>query len=192
MESSRNSARVNSRNEAKIEIRDLQGVLRKSLKDEQLLVTDYRASSLIPNGENYASMIVKLDIIIRRKSCRRKEEHLHLVAKTIRETLTPVMIWPEVLKKEVFAYLELIPMFRNFEKEMDIADNDLLDILPKYMGHRYSLTGKVGEVDEHSLLLMENVKVQGYYVADRRRGKLTLVARVTDGCLLYLSKTFQV
>ncbi|OXU22858.1 hypothetical protein TSAR_000163 [Trichomalopsis sarcophagae] len=66
-------------------------------------------------------------------------------------------------------YSILTYLYKSLKKEIDILDSNVLDILPKYIEHRYSLCGQVDKVDEDSLLLIENIKYQGYYVADRRK-----------------------
>ncbi|XP_031787101.1 uncharacterized protein LOC116417577 [Nasonia vitripennis] len=81
----------------------------------------------------------------------------------------PFVIWTDVLKKEIFIYSKLIPMYRELQKDAGVAENDLIDCVPKYMGHRYTMKKDGKEVDDQSLLLMENIKVLGYYICDRKK-----------------------
>ena len=112
---------------------------------------------------------MKLNAIIRRDK-NAKEEKLYLVAKTMANSEGSPLSWSEMLKKEVFVYLELIPAYRNIEREAGVSEKELIDLLPKYFGHRYSLDLNSEEVDKHATLLMENLAMRGYSNGDKRKG----------------------
>lgn len=148
----------------KLDFKGLEPLLRKSLGDKDLKVIDFQTSKFLPPGENYCSVIVKLNAKIRRGNGS-EEEKLHLVAKTRVEN--PLIIWSDILKKEVFMYAELMPAYRDLERAVGFEEKDLMDLLPKFMGHRYSIT----DIDDDSLILLENLKEQGYDSGDRCVGE---------------------
>ena len=157
-------------NEENIVFADLEPLLRKSLNCSQLQVVEYTATKLVPIGENYSSLLIKINAKIRR-SQDAKEERLHLAAKTINRVPRPILDWALSIKKEIFAYHELLPVYKDLEREVGIAENELIDILPKYIGHRYSLDETSEVLDDDSLLLMENMKALAYYNCNRHIGK---------------------
>lgn len=157
-----------SNREEKINFKDLQSLLQKGLNND-VQVLNVNATKFLPVGENYCSTMVKIDAIICRSNSTTKEK-LYLVAKTIDKSEEPILDWKIAFKKEVFMYSEVIPAYRELEKKMGIQECELFDILPKYYSHRYSL--KYDDVlDEDSVLLMENLKVQGFYTGNRYTGK---------------------
>ena len=158
--------------EEQVDIHDLEPLLRKNLNCKHLKVVDYVATKLLPLGENYCSILVKIDAKIRRNG-NAQTERLQLAAKTINRVPRPIIEWSLVHKKEVFMYQELMPAYRDLEREVGVKENELIDVLPKYIGHRHSLDENSSEVDDHSLLLMENIKAKGYYNCNRHVGKFS-------------------
>ncbi|XP_058791781.1 uncharacterized protein LOC131664583 isoform X2 [Phymastichus coffea] len=112
--------------------------------------------------------MVKIDAKIR-KNPNAKEEMLHLVGKTPSCTDKTIVEWPLVFQKELFMYAELFPLYRELEKEVNVEDCDLINVLPNFVGYRKSLENSAN-IDENSVLLMENLKVKGFYTADKRTG----------------------
>lgn len=159
------------REEEEIEVRDFQSLLQKSFNNDQLRVVDFKATKLLPLGENYCSSMVKIDVtVIKDKNL--KEERLNFVAKMMSKTERCFINWAEVFKKEVFMYDELLPAYRDLEREVGIDDDELIDILPRFIGYRNSVDTSAGDsIDEDSLLLMENIKSKGYDSGRRRVGR---------------------
>lgn len=159
-----------SAKENELDFKGLESLLRKSFSDKQLKVIDFAATKLLPAGENYCSIIIKLDASIKRgKSLQ--EEKLHLIAKTVNPNdKNPAVRWADVFEKEAFIYSELFPAYRDLERKIGIEEKDLINILPKYIGHRRTLKDIDDVVDEDSLILMENIKVQGYDTENRLKG----------------------
>lgn len=145
-------------------------MLRKCLDNDQLEVISLRTTRLLPPGENHCSLLVKIDVTIQ-NGTNLQEEELNLVAKMMSKDEICFVNWPDVFKKEVFMYAELMPAYRDLEREVGIDEKDLFDILPKYVGYRNSLCIDNSLVDENSLLLMENVKTKGYDTGNRQVGK---------------------
>lgn len=163
------NTRKNDRDE-KVIIKDLEPLLQKSFGDERLKVTDFTATRLLPPGENYCSEIVKLDVeVIGGNS---KKEKLQLVAKKASsvDEESQFINWVDVFQKEVFMFAKLLPAYRDLEIKMGMEEKRLFDILPRYVGHRNSLKINHDTADEDSLILMENIKVQGYDSENRQKG----------------------
>ena len=153
--------------EENIDFRDLQLLLQNSFDDASLEVVEQKISRLVPLDESYGSIVLKINVTIRRND--QKSEQLNLVAKTMNCSERPYFDFLKVLKKEVFMYVELMPKYQELERDVGISD--VIDILPKYIGHRYSLDNKIDIIDENSVLLVENLNPSGFYTANRSIGK---------------------
>lgn len=152
-----------------IDFHDLEALLQQGLGNDELKLVDHHLEFLLPTGENYSSLVVKIDATIHRKENAEKE-NLHIVAKAKIPSSEFLDIWTISMKREIFAYIKLLPMYKNIEKEAGVHETDLIDIIPKYMGHRISFE-KEGNYDKDCLILLENLKVKGYYNCDRHIGK---------------------
>ncbi|KAJ8675791.1 hypothetical protein QAD02_011577 [Eretmocerus hayati] len=152
----------------KIELRDLQSVLRKKLGNS-ISVVNYNVEPLLQPGENYGSSIFKVHAIITRGEG--KEERLDLVAKMMPATDFQREIFCSSLtfRKEIFLYDTLIPAYKDLEREFGVEEEELFDIVPEFFGSRLSMIPN-REIDEDAVILLQNLKAQGYYMADRREG----------------------
>ena len=149
-------------------------LLKKSLGNDVELI-NYEGRKFLPFGENYCSLMVKIEATIRRGKCS-DEEKLQLVAKTAGDFEKYPLIWPKVFKKEVFIYQHLVPMYREIELASGINADDVFDNVPKFYGYRNSLYDTDDEkVDKDSMMLMENLKVPGYYTVDRKKGRVFFI-----------------
>lgn len=150
------------------QIKKLEGVLAHTLgKDLEILEQTTRL--LTAPGEHYGSIMLALEVRIKRGNV---EETLNLVAKLIpaNEMLRIAFNIPVTFKKEVFAYMVSIPTLINFQKEYNVPENKLLDIFPKCYGARVCLDENKNEVDEDGVIILENLKLQGYATDDRLAG----------------------
>ena len=144
----------------KVELRNLQSLLNKSINKE-LTVVKYETTNLLPDGENYASTILKVEAEVK-KTKNSSKETLSLVAK-----MTPTLEFRKDIfnatasfKKEIYIFEKLLPIYRQLEKEAGIEDKDLIDILPKFYGGRLSLKEEIpSKADEDVTLLMENIHI---------------------------------
>lgn len=164
-------------------LRDLEPMLRKKLGND-LEVLEHETEPLLPFGENYGSTMLKVRATIRRNN---KQEELHLVAKMLPGTSFQRELFqsPYSFKKEARAYQELIPSYQKLEREVGV--DQVFDILPNFFGARLSLDPAADEVDEDAVILMKNLKADGYYTADRRKGILVVEKKFS----LFISKIFQ-
>lgn len=150
-----------------IELRELEPLLQKSLADDRLEVLEYRTEPLLQLGENYGSTILKVIATIRKNDG--EEETLEMVAKMLPGSDFQRKIFDSsyTFRKEAFLYEELIPSYQSLEREFGVKD--VFDIVPKLYGVRFSLKAD-DEFDDDAVILMENLKVRGYYMAERRIG----------------------
>lgn len=166
-----------------IELRELQPILSRTFGD-QLIVVRYTTKSLLQPGENYGSTILSVHAVIKHDD-KAKEEDLYLVAKMPPPTEFQRQIFdsPYSFKKEIFMYENIVPYYRELEREVGFKEDELLDILPKYYQSRLSLSPDV-EFDDNAVILMENLKVRGYYTNNRVTGKIFLLClRQHAGCI---------
>ena len=155
----------------KIDIPALEPLFRERLNSKQLEVMNYSATSLLPINENFQNSLVQLNVTIRRDE-NAKEERVYLVAKTMEISDEPIPAWSEMFKKEVFAYLELLPAYRDIEREAGVNARELFDPSPRYFGHRYSLDLNSEKIDKHVTLLMDNLAAHGYKSGDKCKGNI--------------------
>lgn len=154
------------------ELRDLESLLQKSLGAE-LRLLKFQAQNLLSQGENYASMVLKVSATIRRRK-NAPEEDLELVAKMkleneFQKKFVDITI---AFKKEFFIFEQLIPTYRELQRKAGFKDSELLDILPKFYGGRLSLNSDSQKADEDVILLMENLNFSGFKTMDRFKGEL--------------------
>ncbi|XP_043280359.1 uncharacterized protein [Venturia canescens] len=145
----------------------LDSLLNKKLgKDLELI--EYTATSLLPPGENYGSLILKVDAKIRMGEKREEIREVNLIAKIppLTQRQRDFFDSPYTFDKERFMYEEILPTYRKFEEDCGISD--LFDIGPDFYGSRLSLVGDV--FDDDAVILMENLKTRGYYTGDRYCG----------------------
>ena len=155
-----------------IELKNLQSLLRDSINQE-LIVVEYETCNLLPKGENYASTMLKVEAKIRRTKNSPKE-NLPLVAKMIPTTEFQRDLFNATasFKKEIYVFEKLVPAYRMLEKEAGISDENLFDILPKFYGGRLTLNKENSDkADEDAVMLMENIKLHGYRIMDRKQGE---------------------
>lgn len=153
-------------------LHDLESLLKKSVGD-RVLVIDYETSTLLPEGENYGSSILKVEANIKITEDS-SEEKLHLVAKILptRELKNHHMKMSLVFKKEIFIFDKLVPAFREIEAESVSEDEKLIDLFPKFYGGRLSRSEKEPDkINEDAVILLENLSVLGYENMDKKKGK---------------------
>lgn len=162
----------NEEQSRKIELHDLQPILSRTFGD-QLIVVRYTTKDLLQPGENYGSTILSVHAVIKRDN-EAKEEDLHLIAKMPPPTEFQRQMFdsPYTFKKEIFMYENIVPYYRDLEREVGLKEDELFDILPKYYQSRLSLSPDI-DFDDNAVILMENLKVRGYYTNNRVTGSVT-------------------
>ncbi|XP_017879753.1 uncharacterized protein LOC108624753 [Ceratina calcarata] len=152
-----------------IVLRDIEPILSEKI-DKDLVVESFTNKLLLPPGENYGSTIMKVVVNLKNKKTG-KEEELHLIAKMPPPTEFQRKVFnsPRTFTKEIFMYESIMPAYNKLELECGFRKNEVFDVLAKFYGSRLSLQAD-GEFDDNAVILMENLKVKGYYNGDRTKG----------------------
>lgn len=123
---------------------------------------------LIPPGENYGSVILAVDVLYEENN---KRNILYMVAKLCppNDILKAAFLCDLTFKKEIQAYVYSNAAIIHFQEDHNIPEEKRIDFFPKCYGARYNLTGK-DEIDMDATILLENLKILGYFVEDRMKG----------------------
>lgn len=144
------------------EVKKLAELISKYIGPNKELVSSSVENLLAP-GENYLSVILKIDIVLRNQEIG-NEEKLCAVGKTIHSgDVHEVFKFVEkiIFKYEENWYTKIVPTLQNFLKEKRFTGN--FDIFPELIACRNNLHGENEEVDEDSILLLENLRVNGEF-----------------------------
>jgi hypothetical protein len=160
------------RNVDNIEIgkKDLQLLLQQKLS-KQVLVLKCTTSSLLPPGENFACSIFEVHATFK-KDENAPQEELHLVAKMFptEDFIKTIFDFSFFFKKEIFFYERLLPALQQLEIDFGVRASHTFDMGPKIFGTRSSVHHDDDVVDESTIILMENLKKNGYYTLDKIKG----------------------
>lgn len=143
-----------------VEIKNLQELLSQYVGPKKKVISS-DISNLLASGENYMSVVLKVDVVLQDEETG-KEEHISGVAKTIPasgEFDRRIEFGKMMYSSERKWYTDIVPTLENFVREKGFERN--FDIFPKLIAYRANLHGENDEVDLDSILLMENLKVQG-------------------------------
>lgn len=147
------------------EIKNLQELLSQYVgPNKKVVATDI--SPLTDPGENYLSVMLKVDVVLRDEQTS-QEEKVHAVGKCIHSSEVHQFlqdIGKMNYKSELAFYTEIIPTLQSFANERGLEHD--YDIFPKLIAYRANLHGTDDEVDENSVLLMENMKVSGMLISN--------------------------
>ncbi|GLV41214.1 uncharacterized protein CBL_04738 [Carabus blaptoides fortunei] len=149
------------------EISELQTVLAGSFGSGWKLLK-HDSKYLTAPGENYGSTILALEIIYEENGQVKSE---NLVAKLCPPTdlLKEAFLTTITFKKETDAYIHACPAIGKFETEFQIPELKRLDVFAKCYGARMALTNN-NNVDNDAVIILDNLKTQGYLVEDRMKG----------------------
>lgn len=146
------------------EIRDFEKLLQPHLPPGEKILS-YTTKTLTKPGENYGSLLLAVDVLLA------SGKTLNLVAK-----MCPPNDWiknmfniPVTFKKEANFYKVIVKTLREFQLGCGGVDV-LSEFFAGYYGSRISLNANAQEVDDDAVLLLENLKVQGFEIGDRFRG----------------------
>lgn len=159
-------------------LQDLEAYLKKSV-NSQLTVISYTTSSLLTAGENYGSVMLKVDVVIK-KLKNSPEETLHLVAKLLppvtQEALQMSIKTAATFHREFFLFKTLAPAFKRLEDDLGLKDDHYIDLFPQFYGGRVFEDEKnPRKAVENTVLLLKNITADGYNVADRKKGNFELI-----------------
>ncbi|XP_063224835.1 uncharacterized protein LOC134532340 [Bacillus rossius redtenbacheri] len=125
--------------------------------------------NLTAAGENYGSVMLAVDVVLE------TGEHEALVAKMFpkNEFARKMFQSPLSMRKEIDMYLSVGPELERIQAEASVPAAQRLRVLCGCPGARLSLEDHQAEdqlADQDSVLLLENLAVQGYRTGDRVAG----------------------
>lgn len=141
-------------------IQNLEELLTQFLGSKKKIVSS-DISRLTPPGENYLSVVLKVDVVLRDEETG-IEENMRGVGKCIHSSdvhESMVRYGKMNYNSEKIWYTIIVPTLENFLKEERFDRN--FDLFPKLIAYRANLHGKNDEVDSDSILLMENLTADG-------------------------------
>ncbi|KAJ9592869.1 hypothetical protein L9F63_015447 [Diploptera punctata] len=166
---------MDSTNDDKVNIElkkeDLEKLLQSELHSD-LKVKYFISKPLTNPGDNYGSTILDVEVFYHKGESNDLYK-LPIVAKLVPESpfLRKVFNIEITFNKEVRAYTLVAPEFRKIQEEKGIPEQQILDVFPKYYGSRSNRQDDINmEADDSAVLLIENLKLSGYELRDRRKG----------------------
>lgn len=144
-----------------IEIKKLEDVVNEYLDDRKAIIGK-KISQFSAPGENYGGILMKADLTLRKKYDNElyEDEELSLVIKTIPPTeYFQILFNTQVsVKVEIAFYEVIVPTLTAFQRKYG---NDSNDLYPKFYGGRISLDENSDRVDRDSIIVLENLKIEG-------------------------------
>lgn len=151
-----------------IHIRNFEQLVEPFLSKLDKTFLSFECKNLLPPGENYGSVMLQVEIkVLNRKN---EEEIVHCVGKTVppNNYLWEVFNTKVTFKSEIGMYQKIVPALNQFGEENGV--HNLMDFFAECFNARISLDAESNCVDEDALLLLQNLKVEGYDVMDRIQG----------------------
>ncbi|CAG9827093.1 unnamed protein product [Diabrotica balteata] len=150
-----------------MQIKDLSGVL-SSLLGSNRTIKESKISNLLARGENYGSLMLKLDVTIENEEG--KEDVWHLVGKTLPETelFRGIFYVHTTYTNEMAFYDTIVPTLQNFQKDLGISN--IIDCFPKCYASRKNLLKNSDVIDDDAIIILENLQATGYVNIDRTIG----------------------
>lgn len=146
---------------AEEEIKNLEQLLSQCIEPNKKVIST-KVGRLTPPGENYLSLVLKVEATLLNEDTG-KEEQFSGVAKCLLPPKEGNEMFVEFGKNnyrtELVFYTEIIPTLQKFAKDRGLKRNT--DIFPKLLAYRANLHGENDEVDADSVLLLENMAVNG-------------------------------
>nr|XP_023014587.1 uncharacterized protein LOC111504301 [Leptinotarsa decemlineata]XP_023014588.1 uncharacterized protein LOC111504301 [Leptinotarsa decemlineata] len=136
--------------------------------DQNKKIVGTKITRLTAPGDNFGSEILKIDLVLNDKTGN--SENLSVIAKLIPEFefYQEIFNIQWTFKNERNFYEKIIPCLQQFQKEQGVQD--VIDLFPKYYGSRCNLEDKDTKVDGNAVLILENLKIKGYYTENRKTG----------------------
>lgn len=129
------------------------------LKYTGKVVKATKIARLTAPGENFGSIMLKVDLTA--VGTDGQEEQLHLVAKCVpeEEHFRQMFQVHVSVNAEIKFYTEIVPTLQAFQKEHGISDT--IDCFARFYGGRVNLEEEGQVVDDHAMLIFENLKEAG-------------------------------
>ena len=151
-----------------MEIRNLAELIRPVLGPDRQLVS-YKSSNLLSTGDNYGSVMLAIELTLK-NSKTGVEEKLQCVGKMCppSDFLWKLFNVKATVKKEIAMFNLVLPRLQRFQRDEGLGW--VIETFAKCYGSRISLDPDSNVVDKDAIILLENLKVQGYEVGDRFKG----------------------
>ncbi|CAH1176676.1 unnamed protein product [Phaedon cochleariae] len=149
------------------QLRNLSELLKKNLGPD-VVIKETKITRLTPPGENFGSVMLKLDVTFGNKK-NDSEEILYAVAKILPETemFREIFQIQITYTNEMAFYETIVPTLQSFQKGIGIQE--VIELFPKCIATRKNLTGG-NEIDDDAVLILENLIQLGYQNIDRCQG----------------------
>ncbi|XP_966814.1 uncharacterized protein LOC655205 [Tribolium castaneum] len=148
-------------------------------------MVDYKVQRLTAAGENYGSLMLQIDFIIKSPNGTKT---IHSVAKTVppNELIQKIFNTPESFKNEIAFYKKVVPTLEKFEQDQEISTTGIANLFPKYYTSRINLNNSTdNKVDSDAILLLENLKFENFATVERTQGFNLQVSQVIVKHLAY-------
>lgn len=151
------------------EVRDLDVLLSKHLGNPIKILKQESKYLTLP-GENYGSIM--LSVIVDIEDGNSIQSTLYLVAKMIpiNEMLKEIFQVQVTFIKELSVYTKIVPALLQLEEEYGIEGYRASSMFCKCHGGRSNLKEEIGTVDSDAMILLENLKTNGFENGDRLKG----------------------
>ena len=151
-----------------MEVNNLAELVRPALGSDRQFVS-YKAGNLLNSGENYGSLMLAVDFTVKNLKSG-AEEQIQCVGKMCppNDWLWDLFNVQATVKKEIAVYEVIVPTLQQFQRDAGLSW--VVDSFAKCYGSRISLDPDSNAVDKDSIILLENLKAQGYEVGDRFKG----------------------
>ena len=145
-------------------IPNLESLVASFLPKAHFIVAQHR--KLTSSGDNYGSVLLSVDILVRNE--HNQDEHIHAVAKKLpcNELIQEMFNSQCTFPNEVGFYQTIAPCLREFQHEKRIPE--LVSSFPDFYTARISKHHH--KIDESSVLLIKNIKKDGFEILDRTVG----------------------
>lgn len=131
-------------------------------------IIEATVTPLTKPNENYLSIMLKVDVRLK-KDENSIEENLNLVAKCVKSSNDFVKhVFRTAFMNEILFYKETVPALQDFQRERGIEQ--VLDVFPKFYGGQMNKNNTTNYIDEDAIILLENLKTDGYGNIDRHLG----------------------
>lgn len=151
-----------------MEIKKIDSLLTPYLKPNTKVIK-HKSKPLTAPGENYGSVIQAVDVTIQEPNHSSRELHLVAKCRPANEVLCDIFNIQITFKKEMDMYLKVIPALTKFEEEYN-ANCNISELFAKCYGARINLKPGSDIIDEDAVILLENLKVEGFDVGNRLMG----------------------
>lgn len=134
-------------------------------------ILSHSMKNLTSLGDNYGSTMMALTVNVRHSETK-EEKTFDLVAKMApRDPMFFQMFQiPVTFCKESAIYTEVASELERHQDERKVPESLRLDAICACWGSRTNLTGPSNPLDNDAVLVLENLKVQGFKCGDRIRG----------------------